>query len=189
VLTSSQRTTPAFTTIFSFITALKAALPANVAAIDALVAAQNIDTAAMDAFATGESHVPSGVAASAALPLYATATIGGGPVVLRTVNDAGFTNKVGNHRYVRFEVASTRSVTITLTSSNPNNPDPDFLVWRAGTFVREGTDAPPGAETETFTATPGTYLIDAYDCANGCNPSEPANGLGSGDWDLTVTIN
>jgi hypothetical protein len=189
VLINPQRTTPAFTTIFSFTTALKTALPGNAAAIDALVGAQNIDTAAIDAFASTETHVPSGVPANAALPLFTTATIGGGPVVLRTVNDAGFTNKVGNHRFVRFDVASTRSVTITLTSSNPNNPDPDFRVWRAGTFVSDGTDPPPGAQTDTFTATPGTYLIDAYDCANGCNPTEPADGLGSGDWDLTVTIN
>ena len=71
VLTGAQRTTPAFTTIFSFITALKAARPGDAAAINTLVAAQNID--GIDAFATGETHVPTNdVAAAAALPLFTT---------------------------------------------------------------------------------------------------------------------
>jgi hypothetical protein len=191
VLTDTQRTTPAFTTIFSFITALKAAQPGNEAAINALVAAQNIDVAAMNAFATTETHFPANVPQIAALPLYTTATIGGGPVVLRSVNDAGFGNKLGNRRFLRFDVASTRTITITLSSSNPSaQRDPDFLVWRAGAFIRDGTDPPTEfPETETFQVTAGTYLLDVYDCANGCNPTEPPNGTGSGDYDLTVTIN
>jgi hypothetical protein len=184
VLVNPQRVTPAFTTIFSFIAALKAALPANAGAINTLVAAQNINATNIDAFATTETHVPANVPMNAALPLYSTATFGV-PLVLRTVNDAGTTNKVGNHRYIRFDVASTRNVTINLSSSNTNNPDPDFVVWRAGTFVRAGIDPPQATETETFSATPGTYIIDAYDCANGCNPSEGT----AGDYDLTVTIN
>ncbi len=185
VLVNSQRTTPAFTTIFSFIAALKAALPGNAGAINTLVAAQNIDAANIDAFATTETHFPANVPQNAALPLYTTATFGT-PLVLRTVNDAGATNKVGNHRYIRFDVVgATRNVTVSLTSSNTSNPDPDFLVWRAGTLVRAGIDPPQATESETFSAIAGTYLIDAYDCANGCNPSEGT----AGDYDLTVTIN
>jgi hypothetical protein len=112
-------------------------------------------------------------------------------VVVRTVNDAAadpadLGNKLGNRRYVRFEVATTRNITISLTSSNADpNVDPDFLVWRGGTFVRAGIDPPQAVETETFNATPGTYLLDVYDCANGCNPADGT----AGDYDLTVTIN
>jgi hypothetical protein len=191
VLVGAQRATPAFTTIFSFTAALKAARPADVAAINALVGAQNIDVSGIDPFAAGETHFPANVPQNAALPQYTTATIGGGPVILRSVNDAGHGNKLGNRRFVRFEVASSRNVTVTLSSSNPSaNRDPDFLVWKAGAFVRDGTDPPTEfPETETFAVTPGTYLIDLYDCANGCNPTEPPNGTGSGDYDLTVTIN
>ena len=184
VLINPQRTTPAFTTIFSFIAALKAALPANAGAINTLVAAQNIDATNIDAFATTETHFPANVPMAAALPLYTTASFGV-PVVLRTVNDAGTTNKVGNHRYVRFDiVGATRNVTVSLGSSNTSNPDPDFVVWRAGTFVRAGTDPPQALETETFSAVAGTYIIDAYDCANGCNSEEGT----AGDYNLTVTV-
>ncbi len=40
-------------------------------------------------------------------------------------------------------------------------------------------------ETETFTATAGTYLIDAYDCANGCSSPQGVEG----DYNITVTVN
>jgi hypothetical protein len=187
VLTGTQRTTPAFTSIFSFMTALKAARPAEETAINALLTAQNIVAANMDAFGATETNLPAGsptVPTAAVFPLYTTATINGGPVVARTVNDAGTSNKLGNHRYIRFVVPSQQTITVSLSSSNTNTPDPDFIVWRAGTFVRAGTDPPQAVETETFLAPGGSYVIDAYDCANGCNPAEGT----AGDYDLTVTI-
>ena len=59
-------------------------------------------------------------------------------MTLLNVNDAGTYNTLGNHRYLRFNVASTRNITVTASSSNPNQPDTDFLVWRAGTLVALG---------------------------------------------------
>ena len=61
VLIGAQKDTPAFTSVFSFVSALKAARPADAAAIDTLVAAQQITTAGIDAFATTESHFVPGV--------------------------------------------------------------------------------------------------------------------------------
>jgi hypothetical protein len=185
VLVSAQADTPAFTSIFSFITALKVQASGSVPAINNLLSAQNMVTNT-DAFGSTETTLPSPLPTAAVFPLYTTAVIGGGPVTVRTVNDAGTTNKLGNHRYIRFENNATRNVTITLSSSNPNNSDPDFLVWRAGTFIRAGIKGPPGPEVETINNLPaGSYLIDVYDCANGCNPAEGS----AGDYDLTVTIN
>jgi hypothetical protein len=191
VLIGAQRTTPAFTTIFSFVTVLKAAQPGSETAINTLVAAQNIDVANIDAFATGENHFPNSpslvVDQAAALPLYTTATLGP-PLTLRNVDDAGTTNKLGNHRYVRFNVASTRTVTIRLGTSNTDpDSDPDFVLWRAGgTLIGSGEDAPPGQEEEVFpNLASGNYLLDIYDCANGCSGDQ---GI-PGDYNLTVTIN
>ena len=185
VLIGSQRTTPAFTSLFSFIAELKAADPASVAAIDTLITAQN-STTITDIWGTGETHVPAPVAAAAALPLYTPITVGGPSVTLLNVNDAGTYNTLGNHRYLRFNVASTRNITVIASSSNPNQPDTDFLVWRAGTLEALGwDDFNENPEAETITnASPGTYVIDVYDCANGCNP-EPG---GDGDYNITVTI-
>ncbi len=186
VLVNQQRITPAFTSIFSFISALKAANPAQAAAIDTLLAAQNIDPVA-DAFGTGETHVPTPVASSAALPLYTAITVGGPAVVLRNVDDAGHYNTLGNHRYLRFTLAAQRaSLTITVSSSNTANPDPDFFVYRDGAFAALGLDPPPQPEVETISPAPaGNYLIDVYDCANGCADEEGTPG----DYDITVTVN
>jgi hypothetical protein len=185
VLIGPQDTTPAFTTIFSFITALKAQNAGSAGAINTLVAAQNIDAANMDAFATTETHVPTNVPTAAALPLFPVANLGGPAVVLATVNDAGRHNKLGNRRFVRFNVPTTRSVTVTASSSNPNNPDTDFRVFRSGTFVISATAGPAPSETATFNAPAGDYMIDVYDCANGCDAEEGTPG----DYNLTITVN
>lgn len=189
VLTGEQKNTPAFTTIFSFITALKTAQPGSITAINTLVAAQNIDAANIDAFATNETHFPSSgsptVAPAAALPLFTTTTIGGAAKVLRNVNDAGNYNKLGNHRFVRFNVPSTRNVTISLATTNATDNDPDFLIFRAGDFIDSGEDPPPGPESHSFNLTAGDYVLDVYDCSNGCTSEQGT----AGDYDLTLTIN
>ncbi len=187
VLTAQQRNTPAFTTIFSFITGLKAQNPGSAAAINTLVAAQNIDAANIDIYGTGETHSPSEVPANAALPLYTLATVGGAAVVVRTSDDAGRHNKLGNRRFIRFTLNTVRTITITANSSNPNNQDTDFRVFRNGQFVTSAIAAPPPPnETATLTnAQPGEYLIDLFDCANGCSGEQGTRG----DYDLTVTVN
>ncbi len=192
VLIGDQKNTPALTTIFSFITALKTAQPSSAAAINTLVAAQNIDASNIDAFATNETHFPNAgtltVAQAAALPLFTTTTIGGAAKVLRNVDDAGNYNKLGNHRFVRFNVASQRNVTIALTTSNPDaNSDPDCLIFKAGSFIDSGENAPPppASESNSFNLTAGDYVLDIYDCANGCTTVQGVPG----DYDLTLTIN
>jgi hypothetical protein len=186
VLTAQQRNTPAFTTIFTFITGLKAQNPGSITAINTLVAAQNINATNIDLYGTNETHSPTEVPAIAALPVYALATIGGPDVVVRTVDDAGRHNKLGDRRFVRFTLNTTRDITITARSSNPNTPDTDFSVYRNGLFVRAATNPPAASEQTTLTgAQPGEYLIDLYDCANGCDTPEGTPG----DYDLTVTVN
>jgi hypothetical protein len=193
VLINQQRNTPAFTSIFSFISALKTARPADAAAIDTLLAAQNIGSVA-DAFGTGEMNfpntAPNNVPANAALPVYTPVTVGGAPVVLRTVDDAGRYNTLGNHRFLRFSLASARpTLNISVTSSNPAvDADPDFVLYGNGAPLDflEGQDGPPQPEGGVFNNVPaGTYIIDVYDCANGCTSEQGTPG----DYDLTVTVN
>lgn len=186
VLIGAQKNTPAYTTIFSFIAGLKAARPGDVGAINALVAAQNIDATSIDAFATGESHVPTNIALGDVLPLYTNITAGGGPVVMRSVDNAGINNKIGNHRFLRFSPNVGGEVTVTLSSSNTNNADPDFTMQRAGTFVLFAEQSPPQPEIGNVSVTAGTtYVLDVYDCANGCGSEQGVRG----DYNLTVAIN
>jgi len=186
VLIGAQKDTPAFTSVFSFVSALKAARPADAAAIDTLVAAQQITTAGIDAFATTESHFVPGVSPLASLPLYTNISVGAGPVTIATTDDAGHHNKLGTHRYFRFTPTSPGTVNISVSSSNPSNPDPDFRVFRAGTPVLNEEDPPPQPETGSLTvAANTTYVLDVYDCANGCDTVQGT----AGDFSLTVTIN
>jgi hypothetical protein len=185
VLVNQQRTTPAMTSIFSFIATLKADRPGDVTAINQLLDAQNIDPV-VDAFATGQALSPPSIPSSALLPIYSTATIAGPPVVLFSTNVAGTYNALGNRRFIRFEVPSVpRTVTISASSSNTSNPDTDFVVYRNGTVVAVGFDGPgENPEVEQFSVTQtGTYIIDVYDCANGCGDQGTP-----GDYNLTVTI-
>ena len=186
VLIGPQRDTPAFTTIFSFVAALKVARPGDAGPINTLVSAQNIDATNIDAFATGETHVPTNLSAADVLPLYTTVTASGAPVVVRNIDNAGTYNKLGNHRFMRFTPNINGSVNVSLSSSNTNNADPDFWLYRSGDILLIEDDGPPQPETGTVSVTAGTtYVLDVYDCANGCSTEQGV----AGDYDLTVTIN
>ena len=196
VLTNEQKNTPAYTTIFSFITALKIQSSSNanvVNAINTLVAAQNINSANIDAYGSNENNFPADtIPMVAALPIYTTMTAGGPQATLRTVNDGGpgaagdSGNKLGNHRFIRY-TSNGGNKLFTATSTNPNNHDVDFEVYRLRPpFTLEGSASNPPAVNETLNlATAASeYLVDVYDCANGCEPTEGTPG----DYDLTVTI-
>jgi hypothetical protein len=190
VLTGEQRTTPAYTTIFSFLTALKTGRSAGeLAAMNTLVSAQNIRFSDIDAFATTETFVPVPpfVQNIDVLPVYATITAGGGPVIVRNVDDAGRQNALGARRFLRFTPAGGGSRTISVSTSNPDvNADPDFLMQRAGTYVLAEEDPPPQPETGATNFVGGTtYVLEVYDCANGCNTAQGTPG----NYNLTVTIN
>ncbi|MEO8314278.1 MAG: PKD domain-containing protein [Pseudomonadota bacterium] len=187
VLINPQRLTPSVTSIFSFTSALKTAQPAFAGLIDSLVSAQNTNPAAIDAFATSETFLPF---PGMTLPLIPSITRGGGPVTVRSVDDGGHYNKAGNRVLLRFTAISTGAVTVSLTTSNlAFDRDPDFFVWNNGTLFWGGVNSSAEyPETETFSVTAGqTYIIDAYDCANGC-AGTTVQGT-PGDYDLTVTIN
>jgi hypothetical protein len=185
VLTNAQRNTPSVTSIFSFITALKAAQPSSAGLINTLVSAQNTNSVAIEAFATNETFLPF---AGMTLPLIPTITRGGAPVVVRSIDDGGHYNKAGNRSLLRFTAPSSGNVTVTLATSNTaSDRDPDFLIWNNGVIVWGGTNgSTEHPETETFVVTAGqTYIIDAYDCANGCVDEDGT----AGDYNLTATIN
>ena len=146
---------------------------------------QNIDSAAITAFATGESHQP--IAGVNLLPLY-TDVVPGTPVVLASTNAAGTYNKIGNRRFLRFvSQAGTHTYRFTVTTSNPDpQRDVDFIIYRTGLTI-VSAESPPSQSGETADVQingAATYIIDAYDCANGCSTPQGTPGA----YNLTVTV-
>jgi len=92
VLTGAEKTTPAFTSLFTFIKALKDANPSDSTAIDSIVANENITT--IDDIYGGLNGTARTNHASD-YP-YAQTTVGGTPAQVHTTNANGSYNKLGN---------------------------------------------------------------------------------------------
>lgn len=166
VLLNHQRTTDAFTSIFTFVTGLKAQVsPSDIAAINTLVNARAINSTSINDFATNETNFDVGNNGS---KVYFDIMPG------QTINNVcsyathGDYNKLGNRRYLRMTLASSGSRTISVPSLGTTS-DPDFYIYRAGTLVSGNDGASEGAdETEIWTGTlsAGTYVIDLHEYFN-----------------------
>jgi PKD repeat protein len=185
VLTGPLNTTPALSSIYPFITALRARPGAPVAGINTLVASQSIIV--NDAWATGE--VNNGGILDA-LPVYTTVALGGSQVVCG-VTTAGTLNTLGNRRFLRFTLGSARSITIlaqytptgSLAPFSPN-PDPDLILYRSG-FLDFSDSTVNGSETLTRPLEAGEYVIEVYDYSH----VDPAGSLPRGRTCFNVTVN
>ena len=124
-----------------------------------------------DAYGTGETHFPTPVAQTAALPVYTPITVGGGAVQLLNVNDAGHYNTLGNHRFLRFTLAAPQTITITRELVECRRQRRSRLhrvpQWRLRAHRLAGSAAAAG-NRDRISIPAGSYLLDVYDCANGC---------------------
>jgi hypothetical protein len=148
------KTTPSFTTLFSFVAVIKAENPQAAADIDGLVTYHTLDAdfgvdAIEDEWATGETHT-GGVASS--LPLYTEAPIGG-------MYTAGLTggnpdNWLAQNRYFKI-MGDGLPVTVQSTSVN----DVDLKVYHVGEVIATAATV-GGDEVLTFDTVSGEiYLL------------------------------
>ena len=132
----SMAASPAFTSLYSFADVLKAASPANAAAITSLWATQNI--VAGNAFGTGETNNGGN---PANLPVYKDhlaalgATQNYCPHADADPRNEG--NKLGEYIYIRFPASGARTLTVTKTSpAGAGVSDPHFALLKSdGTTV------------------------------------------------------
>jgi len=161
-LTGGQKTTDAFTSIFSFGSALRAVVDTSTGnAVGQIMALHGINST--DAFGAGEFN-NGGLAGT--LPIYDIAT----PGAFQAECSSGVAknyNKLGNRRFVRLDVSGNHGVTISATgnATAPSLPasDPDILLWHQGSLVASAQSA---ASTESLPVTQlqtGTYLVEVYD--------------------------
>jgi hypothetical protein len=167
VMTGAETTTDAMTSIYTFITGLKAANPGSQAAITQLLTGEDID--GTGDFGAGETNFGGAGADPAVLPIYPDILLAT-PKVVCSRSPFGHTssNKLGNRVFLRFNNDAQRLVTITATGANNGGgtvpaTDPDIFVLRRGVLAAFG--AGNGA-SETIDQTPlpaGLYIIEVYD--------------------------
>lgn len=165
VMTGAQVQTDAVTSIFSFVTGLRAANAGSAAAITTLVAAEGID--GTGDFGAGETN--DGGDPQSLLDLFKPIALNA-PITVCSRSPFGNTNanKLGNRVLLRFDNSASRLLTITATGANSGGgtipaEDPDIFVLRLGALAAFGVDV---GSTETIDQTQlpaGTYIIEVYD--------------------------
>jgi hypothetical protein len=174
---SAHTNTPAATSLFSFMTALKQGRPGEAAAIDALLASESLTGPGMDIYGSTETN---NAGSGDVLPVYTTIALGG-TTVLRSTNLFGTGNKLSTHRFLKFTLAAQGNVKFDLTEAAGR--DPDIEVYRQG--VPLAPVMGPANESFTLPNLPADdYVLDIYDCDNAeCNAT-----LGPAPTDLTISV-
>jgi len=187
-MTDSQRTTPAFTSIFSFAAELRAMLSeTDRAFVDAQLNRENIDTPDVDIWGSGQTTTPAGALNSGRdlTPIYTEIPIDGS-IANVCINDDyafhGAVNKLSDWRYLRFTLPTAGRWQITAqanpvpppTDDPPISPvpeqpvpeqprdrsDPDLYIWRDGVFVTSGRSDADDVEVIDGTFEAGTHVIE-----------------------------
>ena len=145
VMTGPQKTTTAFTSLFSFATYLRAAVsPAGQDDLDHLLA--GIDTVhgtALDIWGTSQTLPPSIAAirpdqSSFVLPVYTILTPGQPAITVCRTNyfeDDGDNNKLGNVRYLRLKILTDGVHQLQIDS--PDEESLEFGLFQSGSPVEE----------------------------------------------------
>jgi hypothetical protein len=187
IMTGRVRTTGAFTSVFPLLEGLRLARPADVAAINALAAAQLVSTNSDD-FGSAETNNGLDVRN---LPIYRPITGGQTLNVCSSVPTAnGVYNKLGNRRLLRIDLGSTANVSIVATYDGANGAtatDPDLVLYASG--VERTRAESSTVNTESLTATglaAGTYVLEVYEYSN-IDPSVTARGITCFNVQLTLT--
>ncbi|HET6370572.1 MAG TPA: hypothetical protein VFG95_05205, partial [Nitrospiria bacterium] len=157
VMVGGQKTTPAFTSVFSFLKYLKAANAAASANIAALAAAENIT-------AGDEYEGGAGQKIYTAVPVNGTvvnADVNGNPLQTWTtygpITAGNPGNKLNNRMFFKFTIATAGSYTITVT---PSARDVFFTLNEKGTNTSVDNSNSSGSETLTKVFTAGTYTVE-----------------------------
>lgn len=159
------RATGALTSIYPLFVALRAALPGSTAGLNALALAQSISAVADD-FGAGETNAGNDIRN---LPIYVPMTAGqvfpGFCSSLPGGSTSAVYNKLGNRRFIRFNLAVGGTVSIAANNGPPGS-DPDIVLYSQGTQrgLAEGTAS--GTETLTQALPAGAYIAEIYEFSN-----------------------
>jgi len=158
VLVGAERNTPAFTSIFTFIDALKRENSSYRYDIDRTVGYENINSIT-DAY--GSNRINRGD-----IPLY-TDIRSGQTINICTRNNFGVYNKLGNRVYVRVHIDSDGQYRFR-ADTNSYNSDPDFVIYSTRYPHKDmGMSQIEGSPSDELSINlkRGEYLLDVYDAS------------------------
>ncbi|HPF25578.1 MAG TPA: hypothetical protein PK159_03215 [Steroidobacteraceae bacterium] len=194
VMANEVRTAAAFSTVYPFVEGLRTRAPASDGAIEALVRAQQISTQRGDPFGTAEANNGGD---PRNLPIYRPILPGTTERVCSTVAPNGPVNKLGVARFLRFDLAASRNVTVDVRgpASSPALPDadPDVYLFRAGLPQAAGNAVGINDSASLPSAPAGAYLIEVHEYSNVDPPIDPQSGQpkprGETCIDVTLSAN
>lgn len=172
VMNADLRTLEPHTAIFPFVRALKERNGGSGAGIDVLVSAQMIVSATIDDL--GSTEINNGGAA-ANLPVYVPIMVDIAPVQVCSSTANGDYNKLGNRKFVRFNMPINRNV--QMRAVGPPGTDPGMALYRQG-FVAESVEDSTGNGTEIFNQSlaAGNYVLEVFDFFATDDPTDGTPG-------------
>ena len=163
VLTHGEKNTPAFTSIFSFITELKKAYPNSTSKVDDITSSEEIATIE-DSYGSNRIYNLE----DGSLPLYRTLIVDKTIGNVCSLNYYGAYNKLANHKYIRFSINKSDTYPIEVKQLNGSSSDPEFQLFKTSPFENISTNenGKKGIEKASLALDSGEYLLDIYDSNN-----------------------
>ena len=165
VMIEQEKHTDAFTSIFSFIHALKSENSRNAYKIDQIVASEQINSI-QDEYGSNRSNSAGGISNK---PIYRTLEMGQ-RITQCNKNRYGVYNKLGNRTFIKVNIPSTGYYNFTAQPYGGEYGDPDIVIYKAE-YPLESMGMSPleGSPSDTLemNLTPGNYLVEVYDASFG----------------------
>jgi hypothetical protein len=163
VFIGAQKNTEAFSSIFTFITALKSENAGSIAAIDAITMNESIASIS-DIYGTGRSNRLS----ENANPLYTDLSVGSSVSVVSNTTDIGTisSNKLGAYNFLKFTITTGRTYTIDVNATaGGGTPNPNIYLYQGSSSNAIGIGGTSSSTSESLTLTlnPGTYRMAIHE--------------------------
>jgi len=167
-MVNKERNTPAFTSIFSFIHALKSENAEESYKIDEVVAGEKIATI-HDAYGNYRSNSANGTYTT---PIYRDLKVGRW-LTQCNQNTYGVYNKLGNRTFIKVRIDRAGIYNFDAQPYGRDIGDPDIEIYKAQyPFESMGMSPLEGSSSDTLSINlaPGNYLVEVYDASfnNSC---------------------
>jgi len=184
-MVGKERNTKAFTSLFTFIDALKNENSSNNAAIDQVVASERINTI-YDAYGNYRSNSANGVFTK---PVYRTLQVGKW-ISQCNKNNYGVYNKLGNRTFIKVHIDKSDIYTFGAKPFGSSYGDPDIVIYKTQYPYDIMGMSPLEAESSdalTVNLNPGDYMVEVYDNSynNSCFVINLEKDIGSSTGKMT----